>query len=190
MRYYDGEYYHLYNRGAHKADVFFKTSHYKLLLRILRRYQERYHVSILAFCLLPNHYHFLIQQETDGDISNFIKSVFSSYTQRVNKQQGFSGTLFQGKAKAKHITSDEYIKHLARYIHLNPVEAKLVDKSENWPFSDYQRWIGDMSYSQRPLSERSIELRQTYFKDGNDYRNFVENYHDFSLIEDFICAMK
>jgi putative transposase len=75
---------------------------------------------------MPSHYHFLLRPEEDGLLSRFIQRLFNSYTQAFNKQQGRSGTLFEGRAKSVRVDTDEYVLHLCRYIHLNPVRAGLV----------------------------------------------------------------
>ena len=145
MKYLDSEYYHVFNRGAHKSKIFFLEENYLYCLRLLGKYSSQYLVSLAAYCLMPNHYHLICRQEAGGSISKFVQTTFNAYSQAVNKQQGHSGTLFEGKARAKHINSDSYILQVVRYIHLNPVEAGLVVRPGDWKFSDYLEWIENLS---------------------------------------------
>ncbi len=84
-----------------------------------------YGVGILAYCLMPNHYHLLLRQETDRPFSDWIQQVFNGYVQAVNKELGRAGTLFQGRAKHVLVETNEQLVHVVRYIHLNPVKARL-----------------------------------------------------------------
>lgn len=175
VKYADNEYYHIFNRGAHKARIFFLEENYRYCLLLLKKYSLHYNVSLIAYCLMPNHYHLICRQEAHGSISKFLQTTFNAYYQAVNKQQGHSGTMFEGRAESKHINSDSYICQVVRYIHINPVEAMLVLKPESWKFSDYGKWIGEPREAFKP--SQGMVLRNAYFKDGLGYRKFVEMYN-------------
>jgi len=177
MKYTDNEIYHVYNRGAHKAPIFFLRDNYQYCLKLIQKYSELNGVGILAYCLMPNHFHLLLEQQSGGSISKFVQTTFNAYTQAVNKQQNHNGTLFQGKAKGRYIDSEEYALRIVRYLHINPVEAKLVVKPEEWEFSDYQVWIGTESNA-----VTNLWLRDAYFTTGKDYQMYIEQY--FSEKED------
>jgi 16S rRNA (cytidine1402-2'-O)-methyltransferase len=168
MRFEDDEYYHIFNRGAHKARIFFSPQDYRYLLRLVRKYALQYKVRVVAYCLLPNHYHFVLNQGEQGSISKFLQTLFNAYVQGVNRERQHSGTLFEAKFKAKHIDSDEYALQVSRYIHLNPVEAHLADKPEAWEFSDFSVWGG-----LRESEITDLKLRDAFFKSGEEYRAFV-----------------
>jgi REP element-mobilizing transposase RayT len=104
---------------------------------------KKYKVDMLAYCLMPNHYHFLLKQLSTASLSQFIASVFNPYIQVINRQAGRRGPLFAGRFKDVLVDRDEYLIHLCRYIHLNPVEAGLVEHPEEWPFTNYLEWIGE-----------------------------------------------
>jgi hypothetical protein len=124
---------------------------------------------------MPNHYHLLLRQAPDGSIQHLTQTVFNAYSQAVNKELNHSGTLFQGRSKSIHIQSDSYAIQLARYIHLNPVSAKLTAKPEEWEFSDYREWISESSSND--LGPFTV-LRDCYFEGGKGYRAFVEAYRE------------
>ncbi len=177
MKYRDGYYYHVYNRGSRKGDIFFSEENYNYFLRLIKANSNKYSTSIIAYCLMPNHYHLLLFQREGGSISKTLQTTLNSYVQAVNKRYKFSGSLFQGKVNSILVESDKYVVHLARYIHLNPVKAKLVPSPIQWRHSDYSRWVenGNPSDSSK-LSDGFLGLRDSYFGRGNNYRKFVEAY--------------
>lgn len=172
MNYIDDTYYHVYNRGAHKGKIFLTDFHYQYCLRLIQKYCSVYRVSIAGYCLMPNHYHLLVRQNIGGSISRFIQTTFNAYSQGFNKITSHSGTLFQGRAKKILIDSDEYALQLIRYIHLNPVKAKLVILPGKWKYSDYGVWAGEMSNVFTDLT-----LRNGCFTNAEAYRDFVTTYN-------------
>lgn len=137
-----GRYYHIYNRGAGKGRIFFNEGNYRYLLGLAERYYQRHGATIIAYCLMPNHYHFLIRQETELPLSKFINVTFNAYVQALNLQQGRTGTLFEGRFRHRCVETWQYLAALCRYIHLNPVKAGLVARPEDWTYSNYREWMG------------------------------------------------
>ena len=173
-KYLDEHYYHVFNRGSRSEEIFFSDANYEYFLRLLSKNTATHLVYLVAYCLMPNHYHLVLQQKENGSISKLIQSVITSYVQAINKKYDTSGTLFQGKAKAKLIDSNEYVLQVIRYIHLNPVNAGLVRLPQDWRFSDYRKWIGDTFPT--PTRDRRGSLRDEYFANAKDYHQFVEEY--------------
>ena len=181
MKYEDEKYYHLYNRGANKNPIFFNPDNYLFCLKQFRKYKRQYEILIFAYCLMPNHYHLLISQKPGGSISQFIQTVFNSYTQAINKAFKRNGTLFQGRVKGIEVTTDEYAVRLCRYIHNNPVAAKLSVVPEDWKYSDYRAWI---ELDVNNLS--TFSLRDGYFRNSNNYKRFMEEYETSEVIQKFM----
>jgi REP element-mobilizing transposase RayT len=169
-----GHYYHVYNRGAGRSSIFFADDQYDYCLDLVARYQKPYGVSIIAYCLMPNHYHFLLRQEADEPLSKFVSVVFNAYVQAMNRQHERTGTLFEGRFRHIRIDRDEYLIHLCRYIHLNPVKAKLVSLPEEWIYSNYPEWIG-----LRAEVLQDQEFIREHFPTTEAYRRFVEDYQDY-----------
>ncbi len=175
----NGHYYHIFNRGVNRQSIFYSDEHYRYCLRLIKKYATKYAVTIIAYCLMPNHYHFLIRQDSDTAISKFINALFNAYVQALNKQIGRSGTLFEGRFKHVDVDRDEYLVHLVRYIHLNPVKAGLVVKPEKYLFSNYLEWI-----EQRNGKLVDRDFIKCYFPDAKDYFNFVSEYqHEQEIIK-------
>lgn len=120
---------------------------------------------------MPNHYHFILRQDSEISIGYFIQSIFNSYSKAFNKRYKRSGTLFEGPFQAKHINKQEYLIHLCRYIHRNPVDAGLVKSPEEWPFSDYCNWIGvkENTYIDKDFIEN-------IFYSAKEYETFVKEF--------------
>ncbi len=144
-----GEYYHIYNRGNSKQRIFHDKADYERFIGLLYacNNQENFKifnipkgqdlfsiergkilVDIGAYILMPNHFHLLITQGEDGDISKFMQKVSTAYVMYYNKKYERTGGLFEGKFKSQHAGSDRYLKYLFSYIHLNCL--KLLSK--NW----------------------------------------------------------
>lgn len=138
-----------------------------------------YGVNIIAYCLMPNHYHFLIQQLTDMPISTWLHKLFVGYTQAINKQQKRSGTLFEGRSKHILIDNDDYLIYLMWYIHYNPVGAGLVSKHSDWPFSNYLDCVG-----KRNGTMVDKDLIRQRFGSMTEYEKFMESYQIDRLIEE------
>jgi REP element-mobilizing transposase RayT len=166
-------YYHVYNRGAGKGLIFFNSGNYEYCLRLVKRYYRPYGVTVIAYCLMPNHYHFLVRQETDQVLSKFINVLFNAYVQAVNRQQGRKGTLFEGRFRHVWVDREEYLIHLCRYIHMNPVKAKLVSRIEKWPYSNYLEWIG-----QRAGTLKDETFIRERFPTHEAYQQFVADDQD------------
>jgi putative transposase len=177
------QYYHIFNRGAGKQPIFFNTGNYEYLLRLIKHYSTQYSVTVIAYCLMPNHYHLLLRQETDIPLSKFINVTFNAYVQAVNLQQGRSGTLFEGRFHHVCVDRYEYLIHLCRYIHNNPRKAGLVTHLEEWPYSNYLDWIGA-----RNGVLKDCEFINNHFPEpAVTYRLFVDDLQDEMRTKDQIA---
>jgi len=163
------ESYHLYNRGGDRAVVFFLEDNYRYFMRLLEAKAARESIGIVAFCLMPNHFHLLIRPGRDHSVSRFLNSLLGSYVQGLNAARNRVGPLFQGRTRSVHVARDEFLAHVARYIHLNPVAASLVPRPQDWPYSNYAAVItGQGGHIADGLLVGGI------FPDRASYKNFVE----------------
>jgi putative transposase len=169
-KYQDNHIYHVYNRGAHQSTIFTKPYLYRRCIAFLQKYTAKYDVTPIAYCLMPNHYHLILRQGANGSISRFLQTTFNAFVQSYNLSEKHSGTLFQGPAKSNVVSSEDHLLQVIRYVHLNPVSAKMVKKALEWEFSDCSDWVGDA----RDFAGRSI--RESWFKSGGEYRKFLEEY--------------
>jgi putative transposase len=130
--------YHVIARGNQRQLTFLTDRDYHAYLVRLAAYHTRYSVKLYAYCLMPNHVHLLLQT-SEVPLAKFMQGLQQSYTQRFNRVHGQVGHLFQGRYKAIVCERDEYLLTLIRYIHLNPVRARLVDDPETYPYSGIER---------------------------------------------------
>jgi len=155
MRFEAEQLYHVYNRGNNQQQVFFTAEHYLHFLRKVRQYiQPQCH--LLAYCLMPNHFHLLLSTTAQGcqsqntpsstkqPLTQGLALALSTYSQSINKQLGRTGALFQPKTKARVLADyrDEYPRTCFHYIHQNPVRARLAAALEAWPYSSYRDYAG------------------------------------------------
>jgi len=174
-----GEYYHLYNRGNNRERIFFERENYLFFLRRLRKYAAPV-LDVVSYCLMPTHYHLLVQVKQTSEVSEDLggpgtsKAMMRlsvSYTKAMNRRYDRAGSLFQGAFRAKHVDGDDYLVHLSRYIHLNPVFAGLVERPEEWEFSSHREYVGLRNGT---LPKPEIVLSQ--FPSPEAYQDFVESY--------------
>ncbi|MFZ2167358.1 MAG: transposase [Minisyncoccia bacterium] len=200
-----GEFYHIYNRGTEKRNIFLSRSDRDRFLALLylanqndpadlklqgstlSEITERTGtplVEIVAYCLMPNHFHLLIREAEEGGISKFMQKITTGYTMYFNKKNERNGSLFQGRFKATHVADDRYLRYLISYIHLNPIkliepkwkETGISDKIraekylETYPESSYLDYLG----KQRPESKiLTREALPEYFASSTDFKTFV-----------------
>lgn len=160
--------YHIYNRGVEKRDIFnsdhdrerfldslilFNTtypsdnterhrskSNFEQLGRVKKPPEPL--VQILAYCLMPNHYHLILRGVEENGITEFMRKIGTGYTNYFNKKNERVGPLFQGKFKAKPIEDDGYLQYLIHYIHFNPLDInQSMDFLNNYPWSSYQECL-------------------------------------------------
>jgi REP element-mobilizing transposase RayT len=182
MEFLANELYHIYNRGNNKQLIFFRPENYLYFFEKVNRFLLPY-CELLAYSLLPNHFHVLIHSDKrtmstrliggkeKNLLSEGIKNLLSSYTQGINKQNNSTGSLFQQNTKAKTIvkgsTNDDLI--CFHYIQQNPVMAKLVKKMEDWPYSSFSDYCGLRSKTicNKELAARLLDLNMKSFNEDS-----------------------
>lgn len=132
------EWYHVYNRGNDRRILFHDASDYRAFLTKMQKVEETYGVDRIAFVLMPNHFHTIVVQRAGGNLPRMIDALTTSYAKRYNLRYGHTGHVFEGRYHYTHIPSDQALWNVARYIHLNPVRARLAEQPEKWPWSDFR----------------------------------------------------
>lgn len=170
-------YYHVYNRGAGGGRIFVDDTDREKFLSILARHlvepedetEERYpiyDVEVVAYCLMGNHFHFLLYQEGDRmEIMHLMKSLSTAYVRYFNRRHRSRGHLFQQVFRASRISDDAYLAHISRYIHLNPVHY------HTYPWSSLPEYLGGRE-REWVHPERVLDVSP------QEYRKFLEDYED------------
>lgn len=165
-----GSYYHIYNRGFERRAIVREERNYHYLLRLLAQVAAECNVAVIAYCLLPNHYHWLLRQDGETAAGEVPRRVFGSYSQAFNKAYGRRGRLFETNFKAILVQDAAYLCNLCRYIHNNPVRHGLVASPADWPYSNYLEWI---ERRQGALVER--QFIGSYFPTAAAYEQFARD---------------
>jgi putative transposase len=138
------EVYHVINRANARLQLFFKDKDYQLVETILTEGVEKFDMRLLAYCIMPNHWHLVLHPRNDGDLQKFMQWVTLTHTQRWHATHRTIGTghLYQGRYKSFLIEKDEHLKTVIRYVERNPLRAKLVKDINNWKYASlYQRLL-------------------------------------------------
>jgi putative transposase len=138
-----GVVYHVLNRAAGRRRIFAEPADYAAFERILSTAQERVEMRLLAYCVMPNHWHLVLWPDKDGALSRFMARVTQIHTQRWHAQCGSAGTgpLYQGRFKAFPVQADGHFLALCRYVERNPLRAGLIERAEDWAWSSLSRRI-------------------------------------------------
>jgi len=186
-------YYHLYNRGVNKAEIFLDDRDYKTFLgylklyltlpdlqgstlkvspsRCLKNYFQK--LKLLVYCLMPNHFHLMIYQEDADGINFFMRSLATKYSMYFNRVHHRVGHVFQGIYKAVNITSEEQFLWLSKYIHRNPIEILPTGINlEGYKYSSYGNYLG--LFSQEWVQTKEILSYFSRVKYNNSYQQFIE----------------
>jgi REP element-mobilizing transposase RayT len=110
-----GEYYHVYHRGGDQQKIFFENENYLYFLRLLKKYRDKFAMNVVAYCLMPNHFHFMLQPQRSGTLSQFMGKLQQSYVMAINKRYQRSGSLFYERFRHVHVHSERYQILLRRF---------------------------------------------------------------------------
>jgi len=141
---FPGATYHVTSRGNRQQSIFVDDADRELFLATLARAMERMDATVLAYCLMGNHYH-LVLCTRRGNLSALMRQINGVYTQAVNRRHATSGHVFQGRFKAILVDRDAYLLALLRYVELNPVRAQMVATAGDWEWSSYRAHTGQVA---------------------------------------------
>lgn len=193
-----GETYHIFNRSLRQApiftnkrefDLFLMASRYYLQLHppvkfsIYRRQRKKYEpevdlsktlVKVMAYCLMADHFHFILTQLEENGIRAFMHRLATSYSHYFNEKYDQKGSVFEGKFRAVRVETQEQLAHLSRYIHLNPVTAYLVEDPAKYGYSSYDFYLKKRESDFIDPSDVMVG-----FSSPSDYEEFVLNQKDY-----------
>jgi putative transposase len=153
---YPGAFYHVFSRGNRKQLIFFSDEDRCFFINCLRKACEKCSVVVHAYCLMPNHFH-LVLETPMGNLSRMMHFLITSFTVYFNKKHERHGHLFQGRFRSVLVDAVGYAKELSRYIHLNPVRSGIVERPEQYAWSSYEYYRGKTN--PEPWLETSLVLR-------------------------------
>lgn len=139
--YFDGALYHVTSRGDHREEIFRDDIDCEEYLQLLGKYKNQYRFKLFCFVLMPNHVHLLVEPAPGTTISEIMHDINSTYTKFFNRRHKRIGHLFQERFYAIIVDKDTYLMELTRYIHLNPVRARMIDRPERYRWSSYPAYL-------------------------------------------------
>ncbi len=174
---YPGAWYHVMNRGRRNEKIFADDMDYAMFVELLEDASEMWKVNIAAYCLMPNHYHILLQTP-DGNISRTMRHINGVYTQRSNRKYGYDGQLFRGRYKSILVDGDSYLLQLVRYIHQNPIKAGVVTTLDSYKWSSHKGYLS--------IAQKWNWLHKTFIFSilTKNKEEWIKRYRQFVFIED------
>ncbi len=185
--YVENGYYHLYNRGVEKRIIFKDQKDYSTFLHLLKNYLTQNPLSpfskrtlygrieLLAFCLMPNHFHLLVKQFDKNAMADFMRRLCTAYSMYFNHKYKRTGTLFESRYKASLIDQNELLLHLSRYLHQNPANLlKRGRKLNDYWYSSYPHYLGSVEQDWLKTGEILSLLKEEFGK-RITYQKFMED---------------
>src|SRR3989344_368948 len=216
-----GDYYHIFNRGLDRRDLFIETRDYTRFLAGVYHFNDanfkpqnfEYQgltlinekreemIDIIAWCLMPNHYHLLLRQKTENGITKFMRRLGTGFTMYTNLKYKHSGHIFQVPFKAKHIEQDTYLQHLTRYIHLNPLDCydatwkekgvKNIEAGKkfilNYQWSSLNDYLGNRRFPEL-VSDTAKEI--IFDINTNEYLEFLSEWMETGIPSQYADSIK
>lgn len=205
------EFYHIYNRGNNKSVIFTNNVDRQRFIKLLyvcnstkpvifkniqgmpldKIVRDETLVDIGAYCLMPNHFHLLLHEKVEDGISKFMEKLLTSYSMYFNKKYSRTGKLFEGRFKATHSDTDEYLKYLFSYIHLNPVklidskwkENHIIDRMgakqylSTYIYSSYLDYVGKNNREEIKILNQGAFPE--YFENFKEFEKFIDEWMSF-----------
>ncbi len=191
------EIYHIFNKSIENSTIFKNDRDYERFIKAIKFYsynykikfsrflrlkepiilqKEKSKIEIIAYCIMPTHFHLIITNLYSDEkiVSTYEKNLMDSYTRYFNTKYKRKGPLWQSRTKKIYIEKDEYLLHLTRYIHLNPVTAGLVEKPEDWKYSSYYEYISgnENLCNYKKYFPQRYNFSKTYKEFVNDRINY------------------
>ncbi len=212
--YLENSYYHVFDRGVEKRDIFLDEQDYRVFLHFLKFYLSpppakfahplkeitdfkptrirvfsslnkplNQELELLAYCLMPNHFHFLLYQKTLSGMTKLLRRLLTNYAMYFNRKYQRVGHLFQDIYKAVLVLEEPYLLHLSRYIHLNPAELTELTGTNpvRRPYSSYEYYLGKKKaawINPDPILSFFKTAQRTSLKDILSYQSFIEDYQE------------
>ena len=165
--------YHVVQRGVNKSRTFFEPSDFDLYLGLWTKFSAQYNLSVHAYCLMPNHIHFLVTPHDENAISVTSRQVGSRYAATINKKYHRTGTLWEGRHWSSLIQSEHYLLRCYRYIELNPVRASICQKPAQYRWSSF-RLNSKPTSSWITPHQGYLDLGKNPTVRASSYRTFVD----------------
>ena len=173
---------HVMVQGINKEYIFYKEEYIEAYLNFINKYKEEYNFTLIAYCIMTNHAHFLVYTEDIKDFGRFMHKINCMFAQMFNELENRCGVIFRNRYKAEPIYNTKYLINCIKYIHENPVNANMVERPEEYKYSSYMDFINNMGSTN---SKIMIEI----FGENCDYtelfnKTVKKNFIDIEKLDD------
>ena len=166
---FNGNYYHVMSQGINKEIIFYSDKYKKIYIKLLFDYASKKNIKIIAYCIMINHVHLLLEIKNINDMSEFMKIVNMKFAILYNKLENRVGVVFRNRFKSEYISNEKYFCNCIQYIHNNPVKAKIVKDAKNYKFS---------SANNNNLEKILNEIQKRFNIQENDILDFIDTDKD------------
>jgi putative transposase len=176
--------YHVINRGNNRSRIFESPGEYSSFLHLMAQAQARIRLSILAACLMPNHFHLVVAQVGRTDVSRWMHWLLTTHTHHHHLRRGSSGRVWQGRFKAFPIERDDHLLTVMRYVERNPLRAGLVERAENWSW-------GSLAWRRADRAEKRLAAPPvTLPTDWPEWVNAPQSTEELAALRDCVNGQK
>lgn len=171
---YPKAWYHVMNRGRRGEDIFSQKKDYGIFISLLQETTEMFDLRVSAYCLMSNHYHLLVQTPL-ANLARAMRHINGVYTQRYNRRRKIDGQLFRGRYKSVLVAEDSHLLELLRYIHRNPIRAKMCNSLKEYPWSSHHGYISmteEWSWIHKEFLLKTFSENKN--KARKEYKKFVQ----------------
>ena len=187
MRDYNTSFFHIMVQGIRKEYIFNENNDINTYLKLIYKYIQKYNVKIIAYCIMNNHAHLLIYVEEIKELSEFMRSINTTYALYYNKKYKRTGYVFRNRYKAEPIFDEIHLINCMNYIHYNPVKAKICNSIKDYKYSSYREYRSNsgeiIKFSKKVFPEiNKLFINHIDIEYHNDY-NFIDYIKDFDFLD-------
>ena len=168
-------------QGINKEYIFQETEEKEKYLKLLKKYHKKLNVDILAYCIMDNHIHFLLYAEKIQSISNFMQQVNSQYAMYYNKKHKRVGYVYRNRFKSIPIMQREQLHKCIKYIHMNPVKAKMVKEEKDYKYSSYNDYLNQSGFLNSKILNFIFDSKNNYIEKFKSIKYEELNFEDESV---------
>lgn len=188
MKDYNTSFFHIMVQGIRKEYVFREEEDIETYYRLIYKYISKYHVKIIAYCIMNNHAHLLVYVEKINELSEFMRAINTTYALYYNKKYKLNGYVFRNRYRAEPLYSQKYLINCINYIHNNPVVAKICDSMEKYKFSSYIEYKFKYGNVIKESIKKFPEINVLFIDNINDEIQTSENFIEYEEEKEFTEA--
>ena len=179
-----GQYFHIMSQGINREYILQNDKDKGIYLKLMKKYSQEFYINTVAYCIMSNHVHMLIQAKQVGEISNFMRKLNGDYAIYYNKKQDRVGFVFRSRFKSKVIMSEKSLYQCIKYIHMNPVKANIVQNEGDYAFSSYRNFQNGFGLCSIEKLESMLNLDKEFL--NRDF--FIDDKDEGSYTHEVVYA--